>query len=52
MAATLFVQPLDLIKNRMQMAGEGGTGKRLSSPQMLKKIVSEEGARFRFGNEK
>jgi len=27
MSATLFVQPLDLIKNRMQLSGEGGKAK-------------------------
>jgi solute carrier family 25 oxoglutarate transporter 11 len=27
MGATLFVQPLDLVKNRMQLSGEGGSAK-------------------------
>lgn len=44
MAATLFVQPLDLVKNRMQLSGEGG-GKRAhkTSLHAIKHIVKNEG---------
>ncbi len=27
MAATIFVHPMDVVKNRMQMSGEGGAAK-------------------------
>ncbi|XP_038078543.1 mitochondrial 2-oxoglutarate/malate carrier protein-like [Patiria miniata] len=44
MAATVFVQPLDLVKNRMQMSGEGG-GSRMykTSGHAIKAIISNEG---------
>ncbi|XP_045163610.1 mitochondrial 2-oxoglutarate/malate carrier protein-like isoform X2 [Mercenaria mercenaria] len=44
MAATLFVQPLDLVKNRMQLSGEGGT-KRVhkTSFHALRSIIANEG---------
>ncbi|EDQ90600.1 uncharacterized protein MONBRDRAFT_18424 [Monosiga brevicollis MX1] len=45
MAATCFVQPLDLIKNRMQLAGGWrGGGQSLSFAQTLSAIVRNEGA--------
>lgn len=44
MAATFFVQPLDLVKNRMQMSGEGGAARaHKSSIHAIKNIVSNEG---------
>jgi len=44
MAATLFVQPLDLVKNRMQMSGEGGAAKAHKSTfQAITNIVRQEG---------
>lgn len=44
MAATLFVQPLDLVKNRMQLSGEGG-GQRMykNSFQAITTILRSEG---------
>ncbi|XP_039250064.1 mitochondrial 2-oxoglutarate/malate carrier protein-like [Styela clava] len=44
MAATLFVQPLDLVKNRMQLSGEGG-GQRMykNSFQAISTILRSEG---------
>lgn len=45
MAATLFVQPLDLVKNRMQMSGQGGKGKEYkTSLHALRGIIRTEGA--------
>eukprot|EP00057_Strongylocentrotus_purpuratus_P029206 XP_011683680.1 PREDICTED: mitochondrial 2-oxoglutarate/malate carrier protein [Strongylocentrotus purpuratus] len=45
MAATVFVQPLDLVKNRMQMSGEGGGAKaHKTSVHAIKSIIKEEGA--------
>jgi solute carrier family 25 oxoglutarate transporter 11 len=41
MAATLFVQPLDLVKNRMQLAAT--QQERASSFQVLRKIIVNEG---------
>ncbi|XP_076358006.1 mitochondrial 2-oxoglutarate/malate carrier protein-like isoform X1 [Tachypleus tridentatus] len=44
MAATLFVQPLDLIKNRMQLSGEGGKARdHKSSFHAVRSIVKQEG---------
>lgn len=44
MAATLFVQPLDLIKNRMQLSGEGGVAKEhKTSFHAFRSIVKNEG---------
>lgn len=44
MAATLFVQPLDLVKNRMQMSGEGGKAKEYkTSFHALGSIARKEG---------
>ncbi|XP_060069300.1 mitochondrial 2-oxoglutarate/malate carrier protein-like [Ylistrum balloti] len=44
MAATLFVQPLDLVKNRMQLSGEGGKAKEhKNSLQALRSIFRNEG---------
>lgn len=42
MGATCVVQPLDLIKNRMQLIGADG-GKRVSSLSVIKQVVSKEG---------
>ena len=42
MAATCFVQPLDLIKNRMQLAGAGGKD-RVTSLQVIKSVIKNEG---------
>ncbi|KAH3822354.1 mitochondrial 2-oxoglutarate/malate carrier protein-like [Dreissena polymorpha] len=44
MAATLFVQPLDLVKNRMQLSGEGGAKRQYkTSFHALKSIIANEG---------
>ena len=44
MSATLFVQPLDLVKNRMQLSGEGGTAKAYkNSLHAITSIVKAEG---------
>ena len=44
MSATLFVQPLDLVKNRMQLSGEGGTAKAYkNSIHAIKSIFKTEG---------
>ncbi|XP_065842563.1 mitochondrial 2-oxoglutarate/malate carrier protein-like [Oscarella lobularis] len=44
MAATLFVQPLDLVKNRMQLSGEGGKVKEhRTSFHAIAKIMRSEG---------
>ncbi|XP_014249292.1 mitochondrial 2-oxoglutarate/malate carrier protein [Cimex lectularius] len=44
MSATLFVQPLDLIKNRMQVSGMGGTKKEYkTSFHLVSAIVKNEG---------
>ncbi|XP_076315320.1 mitochondrial 2-oxoglutarate/malate carrier protein-like [Tachypleus tridentatus] len=44
MGATLFVQPLDLIKNRMQLSGEGGKAREhKTSFHAIKSIVKKEG---------
>ena len=44
MSATLFVQPLDLVKNRMQLSGEGGTAKAYkNSFHAITSIVKAEG---------
>lgn len=42
MAATLFVQPLDLVKNRMQLSGVGGKAKQTSF-SVIKTILANEG---------
>eukprot|EP01099_Mayorella_cantabrigiensis_P006940 TRINITY_DN5954_c0_g1_i1.p1 TRINITY_DN5954_c0_g1~~TRINITY_DN5954_c0_g1_i1.p1 ORF type:complete len:299 (-),score=60.69 TRINITY_DN5954_c0_g1_i1:55-951(-) len=45
MIATCFVQPLDVLKNRMQMAGEGGVGTKYSgSLAAIRSIVRAEGS--------
>ncbi|XP_063903816.1 mitochondrial 2-oxoglutarate/malate carrier protein [Zophobas morio] len=41
MGATLFVQPLDLVKNRMQLAAT--QQERATSVQVIKKIITNEG---------
>jgi solute carrier family 25 oxoglutarate transporter 11 len=44
MAATLFVQPLDLVKNRMQLSGEGGKAREhKTSLHAIKSIMKAEG---------
>ena len=44
MAATMFVQPLDLVKNRMQMSGEAGAAKAYkSSLHAIVDIAKTEG---------
>jgi len=44
MGATLFVQPLDLVKNRMQLSGEGGTAKMYkNSFDAITSIIRNEG---------
>jgi len=44
MVATCFVQPLDVLKNRMQMAGEGGVGTRYTSTVgAIRSIVAAQG---------
>ncbi|KAK6015447.1 hypothetical protein OSTOST_19130 [Ostertagia ostertagi] len=43
MGATLFVQPLDLVKNRMQLSGRSGKREYRSSIHALTSIVRNEG---------
>ena len=44
MGATCFVQPLDLIKNRMQLSGEGGKAKEhKTSIHAIKSVIRNEG---------
>lgn len=44
MAATLFVQPLDLVKNRMQLQGMGGAKKEYANSfDAIAKILKNEG---------
>jgi len=44
MAATLFVQPLDLVKNRMQLSGEGGKAREYkTSLHAIQSILRNEG---------
>lgn len=46
MAATLFVQPLDLVKNRMQLSGEGGKAREhKTSVHAIRAILKNEGFR-------
>lgn len=42
MGATCVVQPLDLIKNRMQLIGADG-GKRVTSAHVVKQLIKNEG---------
>jgi len=42
MGATCVVQPLDLVKNRMQLIGADG-GKRVTSLHVIKQVVKSEG---------
>lgn len=44
MGATSLVQPLDLVKTRMQLAGEGGKGVRRGTMGTLLAVVRNEGA--------
>uniref|UniRef100_A0A914PKU8 Uncharacterized protein n=1 Tax=Panagrolaimus davidi TaxID=227884 RepID=A0A914PKU8_9BILA len=43
MGATMFVQPLDLVKNRMQLSGTTGKKEYTSSFQALRSIIAKEG---------
>lgn len=44
MGATLFVQPLDLVKNRMQLSGAGGAKKEYKNTfDALTTILKKEG---------
>ncbi|KAL7076146.1 hypothetical protein ACQ4LE_004833 [Meloidogyne hapla] len=43
MGATLFVQPLDLVKNRMQLSGMQGKREYSSSIHVVRSIVKNEG---------
>jgi len=44
MGATFFVQPLDLVKNRMQLSGQGGRSKEYrTSFHALSNILRAEG---------
>jgi solute carrier family 25 oxoglutarate transporter 11 len=44
MMATLFVQPLDLVKNRMQLSGEGGKAREhKTSLHAIRSILKNEG---------
>jgi solute carrier family 25 oxoglutarate transporter 11 len=44
MMATLFVQPLDLVKNRMQLQGVGAkSAARKSTFSVIQSVVKEEG---------
>ncbi|KAG9508417.1 Mitochondrial 2-oxoglutarate/malate carrier protein [Fragariocoptes setiger] len=43
MAATCFVQPLDLVKNRMQLTGEGGRASKKTSLQVIQGVIKNEG---------
>lgn len=44
MGATLFVQPLDLVKNRMQLSGEGGKAREhKTSLHAIRSIMKNEG---------
>lgn len=44
MGATLFVQPLDLVKNRMQLSGEGGAVREhKTSLHAIRSIIRNEG---------
>ncbi|XP_072349559.1 mitochondrial 2-oxoglutarate/malate carrier protein [Scyliorhinus torazame] len=46
MGATFFVQPLDLVKNRMQLSGQGGRSKEYkTSFHALSNILKAEGVR-------
>ena len=42
MGATCVVQPLDLVKNRMQLIGADG-GKRVASAQVISQVIKTEG---------
>lgn len=44
MGATMFVQPLDLVKNRMQLSGEGGSARAYkNSFDAITSIIRNEG---------
>lgn len=50
MGATLIVQPVDLVKNRMQMSGEGGAKRdHANSFQAVKNIIRNEGVLALYG---
>lgn len=39
MGATVFVQPLDLVKTRLQISGQGGTAKEYTGMFDVRKIL-------------
>lgn len=44
MGATMFVQPLDLVKNRMQLSGEGGKAREYATSfHAFRGILAKEG---------
>ncbi|UYV68564.1 SLC25A11 [Cordylochernes scorpioides] len=44
MGATFFVQPLDLVKNRMQLSGMGGAAKEhKTSLHLIRSVIQQEG---------
>jgi solute carrier family 25 oxoglutarate transporter 11 len=43
MGATLIVQPLDLVKNRMQLSGVGGKSEHKTSIHVMRNILKNEG---------
>lgn len=43
MGATCFVQPLDLVKNRMQLSGTDGKKEYRSSLHLISSVVKNEG---------
>lgn len=43
MGATLLVQPLDLLKNRMQLSGTTGKKESRSTLHVLRNIIANEG---------
>lgn len=46
MSATTFIQPLDVLKNRMQLSGEGGQKRDHSNTfQAFKNILAKEGGK-------
>lgn len=46
MGATVFVQPLDLIKTRLQISGQGGSAKEFTGTfDAFSKIIKKEGVR-------
>lgn len=52
MGATLFVQPLDLVKNRMQLSGMAGKREYTSSLHAIRTIVAKEGPLALYNGER